>query len=304
MSAGRFFVAAKAWVRKSSLTLLLRDKNGDWDLPGGRVDDAEFGMRSLFAVLARELEEEIKLKVDDGKMWGTSQWTRPARPKEDPGEKRIFVVHYQVSAPEDFEPQLSDEHGEFAWVENPFVGLPSGLLPEVSPGGAAAREVKPIEIPIPGFRNLEIHSIVSDFTGTLAFRGALRNPARLALLRLAHMADVHVVTSDTFGTAKRELAGIPITFKKLTDESEDHDVQKERYVESLGTGHVAAFGNGRNDRRMLEAVRSGRGLAVAVDNGEGCAREAFDSSEVFVAAAENALDLLLDKDRCKATLRV
>ncbi len=66
---------------------------------------------------------------------------------------------------------------------------------------------------------------------------------------------------------------------------------------------VAAFGNGRNDVLMLRAVKNAGGLAVAIDNGEGCAVEALQNADIFIVGIANGLDLLLDPTRCKATLR-
>jgi soluble P-type ATPase len=80
---------------------------------------------------------------------------------------------------------------------------------------------------------------------------------------------------------------------------EDHDVQKERYVEKLGPEGVMALGNGNNDRRMLKRARVG----VAVCLSEGCAADAVASANLVVASAPDALDLLLHPKRLLATLR-
>jgi soluble P-type ATPase len=66
---------------------------------------------------------------------------------------------------------------------------------------------------------------------------------------------------------------------------------------------VVAIGNGNNDRLMLRAVKRGGGLAIAVDNGEGCAVDALMDSNILIHGAENALDLLLETPRLQATLR-
>jgi soluble P-type ATPase len=71
----------------------------------------------------------------------------------------------------------------------------------------------------------------------------------------------------------------------------------------VGLDHVAAFGNGNNDKLLLEIVNNGGGLAIAVDNGEGCAIAALKNANLSIVGAVNALDLLLDPTRCKATLR-
>ncbi len=159
-----------------------------------------------------------------------------------------------------------------------------------------------IRLDIPGFGTREIARVVTDYSGTHAFAGALRDGVRRRLARLAQQVEVHVLTSDTFGTAARELEDLPVELHLLSGTR--HDEQKRAYALEHDAGHVAAFGNGKNDRLMLEAVRDAGGLAFAVDNGEGCALDAILAADLFVHGSENALDLLLDTDRCVATLRV
>jgi soluble P-type ATPase len=71
----------------------------------------------------------------------------------------------------------------------------------------------------------------------------------------------------------------------------------------LNPRYVASFGNGNNDRLHLKVVKEAGGLAIAVENGEGCALEAILNANVFVVGAVNALDLLLEPTRLRATLR-
>ena len=87
--------------------------------------------------------------------------------------------------------------------------------------------------------------------------------------------------------------------------SEAHDAFKRDYLTRLGVElkHIAVFGNGRNDRLWLAAVRDAGGLAIAVEAGEGCAIDAMTSANIFVADIRNALDLLLDSKRIIGTLR-
>ena len=47
----------------------------------------------------------------------------------------------------------------------------------------------------------------------------------------------------------------------------------------------------------------GYALAIAVDVGEGCAMEAMINTHIFISGICNAMDLLLDLARLKATLR-
>jgi soluble P-type ATPase len=154
-----------------------------------------------------------------------------------------------------------------------------------------------IRIDVPGFGPVELHHLVSDFTGTLSEDGRLAEGLRERLGTLARDLEIHVLTADTFGRAREELAGMPCTVHILT--GADHDVQKERYVEALGPEGVMALGNGNNDRRMLKKARVG----VAVCLREGCAADAVASADVVVTSAPDALDLLLHPKRLLATLR-
>ena len=157
-----------------------------------------------------------------------------------------------------------------------------------------------ITIDIPGFGKIQIHAILSDYTGTLALGGKLVTGVKARLLRLAELVDIHVVTADSFGTAQEELKGLPIVWRRL--EGENEDVQKRRYAVGLNR-YVASFGNGNNDRLHLKVVKEAGGLAIAVENGEGCALEAILNASVFVVGAVNAFDLLLEPTRLRATLR-
>jgi len=66
---------------------------------------------------------------------------------------------------------------------------------------------------------------------------------------------------------------------------------------------VRAFGNGNNDALLLKTVKAAGGLAVAVDNGEGCSVEAIQNANIFIVGIVNALDLLIERTWCKTILR-
>jgi len=153
---------------------------------------------------------------------------------------------------------------------------------------------------IPGLGTREIRIIVSDYTGTLSCGGRLVPGVREKLVTLLGLVDIRVVSSDSFGTADEELAGI---VKPDILSTNRHDAEKQDYVKEFELKHVAAFGNGNNDRLLLKAVKEGGGLAIAVDNGEGCAVDALINAHLFVVGAANALNLLLEPRGCKATLR-
>ncbi|HUD98991.1 MAG TPA: hypothetical protein VMR62_05415 [Bryobacteraceae bacterium] len=157
-----------------------------------------------------------------------------------------------------------------------------------------------VTVDIPGFGWRHILVAVSDYTGTHSLGGTVAPDVKDRLRELVTLVDFHIVTADSFGTAERELEGIAIPHHLQTKR---HDIEKRDYVSQFELPHVVAFGNGNNDRLMLQAVKEGGGLAIAVDNGEGCAMDAMRNADLFVVGAANAIDLLLDPVRLKATLR-
>jgi len=154
-----------------------------------------------------------------------------------------------------------------------------------------------IEIDIPGFGSVRLQHLVSDFTGTLSFNGKLIPGVQDMLNELAGSLSIHVLTSDTFGTAASELQGVRCQIHIL--KGEFHDLQKEEYVEKLGAASVVAFGNGNNDRKMLRAARIG----IAVTEKEGSAVDILMAGDLHISGIINGLDLLLNTKRLKATLR-
>ena len=154
-----------------------------------------------------------------------------------------------------------------------------------------------IALDIPGYGRIEIAHCVSDFSGTLSEDGHLMPGVKEKLNELAGRVRLHILTSDTFGSARKELEGVTCAVHIL--EGGDHTGQKERYVAGLGAERVAALGNGNNDVLMLKAA----GLGIAVCLREGCSVEAMNASRIFVRSPLDAIDLLLNPKRLIATLR-
>jgi soluble P-type ATPase len=154
-----------------------------------------------------------------------------------------------------------------------------------------------IEIVIPGERVLRVSHVVLDFNGTIAMDGELLSGVRERLIELARLVTVHVITADTFGSARAELAGLPCIVNVLPQIGQAH--AKLAYVGELGRGTTACIGNGRNDRLMLQAAV----LGIAVIGPEGAAAEALAAADTVVAGPLAALDLLLKPQRLVATLR-
>ena len=81
--------------------------------------------------------------------------------------------------------------------------------------------------------------------------------------------------------------------------AENQAEAKARFAQSLGNRDVAAIGNGRNDRLLLEASA----LAIGVCGREGIARDSLQACDIVFAEAVDALDVLVETNRLIATLR-
>ena len=119
----------------------------------------------------------------------------------------------------------------------------------------------------------------------------------MLLQHLAKMLRVHVVTADTFGTAATQLAGLPVQLVVLGSTRQDE--ANLEFVSKLGLDSVVAIGNGRNDRKMLQAAA----LAIIVIQREGAAHAAMLDADVVAPGVVEALELLCQPLRLIATLR-
>ena len=154
-----------------------------------------------------------------------------------------------------------------------------------------------LEISIPGYKELRLEHLVLDYNGTLACDGEILEGVEQALETLAEDLQIHVVTADTFGKVRSGLASSPSKLVILRGERQD--VGKRKYIEQLGAERVAAIGNGRNDRLMLETAA----LGIAVIQEEGAAAETLFAADVVCLNIRAALDLLTHPLRLTATLR-
>jgi P-type E1-E2 ATPase len=143
-----------------------------------------------------------------------------------------------------------------------------------------------------------VQHVVLDYNGTLSFDGELIGGVKEALTTLSQSLTVHVLTGDTFGTAKAKLAAVPCTIRILG--SPGIDEEKAVYINQLGAEGVVAYGNGLNDRRMLKAAR----LGIVVMGREGCAVETLLAADICISDIVDGLDLLLNPKRLEATLKL
>ncbi len=102
-------VSAKAVVISEGKILMLRQQNGNWDLPGGKVNDDE----SVIEALIREVREETSLSVKPVELLSTGK-------KRRENEEDLLVlsylceVHVKTSSRK---VRLSEEHVEYKMID-------------------------------------------------------------------------------------------------------------------------------------------------------------------------------------------
>ena len=153
--------------------------------------------------------------------------------------------------------------------------------------------MSPIRVELPG-GTVDFTDLVLDFTGTLSLDGALLPGVAERLTALAEELQVTILTADTFGTVWETMEGLPVQITLIRDGQE-----KAERVAAMGPGGVIAIGNGRNDVPMMEVA----GVGMAVLGPEGAAAELLAAADVVVTEIEDALDLVANPLRLKATLR-
>lgn len=154
---------------------------------------------------------------------------------------------------------------------------------------------------IPGYGDLRLEYLLLDFNGTLACDGLLIPGVVERLARLADHLDLRVITADTFGTAKSQLASLPCEVLVLATrnpkEGEDH--AKLSLLHELGPANCIFIGNGRNDHLAVKAAA----LGIAVSELECAAPATLFNADIAAPGINAALDMLLHPKRLIATLR-
>lgn len=150
---------------------------------------------------------------------------------------------------------------------------------------------------IPGYKTLTLEHIVLDFNGTIAVDGIIRSSVRDLIQTLSQSYAIHILTSDTQGTAAREVTGLPVRLEIISGDRASE--AKQAFVEGLGNHRCVCIGNGRNDRLMFQSCA----LSVAVLEEEGLYAGILINADLLVRSTEDALKLLMDPKRLIADLR-
>ena len=150
------------------------------------------------------------------------------------------------------------------------------------------------QVELPGREPITMAELVLDFTGTLSKDGQLLPGVADRLTELANRIRITVMTADTFGRAREALADLPVEMRLI-----ETGADKAKLIDELGPGSLVAIGNGRNDLAMVKAAAIG----IAVIGPEGAAGELAAAADVVTNHIHDALDLVANPLRLKATLR-
>ncbi|MEG6522349.1 HAD family hydrolase [Desulfotomaculum sp. 1211_IL3151] len=154
-----------------------------------------------------------------------------------------------------------------------------------------------ISVEIPGIGQMQFYSLVLDFNGTIALDGYLEEDVLEQLNHLSSDLKIYVITADTFGRVVAEckdLNGEVVILQNHLGAQE-----KEDFINSIGAEHAVAIGNGVNDCLMLKKAA----LGIVIIGGEGASVKAVNAADIVVTDIRQALGLLLNTNRLKATLR-
>jgi len=103
--AHRFPVSVKGIVVRDGAVVLMQNRRGEWELPGGKLEPDE----SPEQCVAREIEEELALDVEPEVL--VDSWVYTVAPGT-----RVLVLTYGCRERTSREAMLSDEHTRFEWV--------------------------------------------------------------------------------------------------------------------------------------------------------------------------------------------
>ncbi|SDC93160.1 Soluble P-type ATPase [Desulfurella multipotens] len=126
-----------------------------------------------------------------------------------------------------------------------------------------------MEIEILSVGKIVLKRIILDFNGTLATSGVLIKETKDILEKLSKAFDIHIVTGDTFSSAKEQLKGLNV--KTIIAPLIDQITFKLEYAKSIGLSNLVAIGNGKNDSLMLKYAK----LGICVIGKEGANLEAL-----------------------------
>ncbi|WP_425447695.1 HAD family hydrolase [Dethiothermospora halolimnae] len=154
-----------------------------------------------------------------------------------------------------------------------------------------------IKINIPSYGELNISHLVFDYNGTIAVDGKISDNVKGKLKLLKKEIDIHILTADTYGNARENLKEIDVDLHIISKENGTQD--KVNFIKGLGSNNVIAIGNGNNDVLMIKEARVG----ICIVGKEGCSSKLLLNSDIVVNSINDCLNMLINTNRLKATLR-
>ena len=156
-----------------------------------------------------------------------------------------------------------------------------------------------VSIDIPGRGKMNIENLVLDFNGTIAYDGNIKNGIREKIQRVHEMGiNIYILTADTYHQAAEQCKDMPVTLEIF--DVDNAALSKREIVNNIDSKLTMTIGNGNNDVEMFEESI----LSVAVIGDEGCAVKAIFAADIITNNIDDAIDLLLNPHRIKATLRM
>jgi soluble P-type ATPase len=155
-----------------------------------------------------------------------------------------------------------------------------------------------IDVTMPDGRQLKYEHVIFDYNGTLAEDGITSKPVKELLQELATRVHVAVITADTFGLVREQLAEVK-GVEVIVIGREADGQEKARYVQEWGAEKTVVVGNGVNDQPMFFIGA----LKIAVLGPEGVSSGVLAASSIVVKSPEDVIRLLLNPKRLIATLR-
>ena len=156
-----------------------------------------------------------------------------------------------------------------------------------------------VSIDIPGKGKMNIENLVLDFNGTIAYDGNIKNGIREKIQRVHEMGiNIYILTADTYHQAAEQCKDMPVTLEIF--DVDNAALSKRELVNNIDSKLTMTIGNGNNDVEMFEESI----LSVAVIGDEGCAVKAIFAADIITNNIDDAIDLLLNPHRIKATLRM
>ncbi len=154
-----------------------------------------------------------------------------------------------------------------------------------------------MKLSIQNFCECDIKYLVFDYNGTIAIDGKLITNVDKNLIFLSKKFEIYVITSDTNGSAAKNLKHLPLKLKILT--TDNHTKEKENFINELGYKNVIAVGNGNNDSLMLKKAIIG----VCILQDEGASAKSLVNSDFVLKNIMNFFEMMKTPKRLIATLR-